>query len=192
MPNVDPSQAVMLTPQKLVELFYDDPTECGEFVKTQAVDMPAAYQSLLDHTDHMTVTVEAFYDSLVDVEVLDAHQDADYYARKILLKRRSDGQVVQFGIVRLTLGLLDDEVRRAVEARRMPLGRVMIKFHVMRRVELASLWQITPGTELRRYFASPASTYGRTAWIHVNGQAAVELLEIVAPVDTTGETDFTV
>ncbi len=58
----------------------------------------------------------------------------------------------------------------------------MIKYHVMRRVELASLWHVTPGADLRQHFTSPASTYGRTAWIHVNGQAAVELLEIVAPV----------
>ena len=174
----------MLSPQKLVELFYDDPTECGEFTEALADDMPAAYQSLLDHDDHMTVTVEAYHDSLVDVEVLDDHLDAGYYARKIVLKRRDDGHVVQFGIVRLTLALLDEEVRREVEARRIPLGRIMIKFHVMRRVELATLWKVKPGTDLCRHFSSPAPTFGRTAWIHVNGQAAVELLEIVAPVES--------
>ena len=173
----------MLTPQKLVELFYEDSSKCGEITETLASDMPVAYRSLLDHDDHMTVTVEAIHDSLVDVEVLDVRQDADYYARKILLKRRSDTQVVQFGIVRLTLALLDEDVRREVVANRIPLGRIMIKLHVMRHVELASLWRVTPGADLRRCFSSEKSTFGRTAWIHVNGQPAVELLEIVAPIE---------
>lgn len=173
----------MLTPQKLVELFYEDSSICGEFAETQASDMPAAYQSLLDHDDHMTVTVEAFHDSLVDVEVLDARQDADYYVRKVLLKRRSDGRAVQFGIVRLTLALLGKDVRRELTAQRLPLGRIMIKLHVMRHVELVSVWRVTPGTDLCRYFSSEKPTFGRTAWIHVNGQPAVELLEIVAPIE---------
>jgi len=174
----------MLSPYKLVELFYKDPAECGEFTETQGSDMPAAYRSLLDHDDHMTVTLEANHDSLVDVEVLDTHHDAEFYSRKILLKRRSDGRVVQFGIVRLTLALLDEDVRREVVAQRMPLGRIMIKFHVMRHVELESLWHVTPGTNLCRYFSSDKSTFGRKAWIHVNGQPAVELLEIVTPIES--------
>lgn len=173
----------MLTPQKLVELLYEDPSACGEFTETEASDMPAAYQSLLDHDDHMTVTVEAFHDSLVDVEVLDVRRDADYYVRKILLKRRRDGHVVQFGIVRLTWALLDEDVRREVAAQRMPLGRIMIKLHVMRHVELASLWRVAPGADLSRYFNSAKPTFGRTAWIHVNGQPAIEMLEIVPPIE---------
>ncbi len=174
----------MLTPYKLVELFYEDPSKCGDFTETQASDLPAEYRSLLDHDDHMTVTVEALHDSLVDVEVLHAREDADYYSRKILLKRRSDGQVVQFGIVRLTLALLDEDVRREVAAHRMPLGRIMIKFHVMRHVKLESLWRVTPGVDLCRHFSSDKPTFGRTAWIHVNNQPAVELLEIVAPIES--------
>ena len=64
-----------------------------------------------------------------------------------------------------------------------PLGRILIKHHVMRRVELDSLWNVSPGSEMSRHFGSDAATFGRTAWIHVNGQPAVELLEVVAPVE---------
>jgi hypothetical protein len=89
---------------------------------------------------------------------------------------------VQFGIVRLRLPLLADRLRQEIEARRVPLGRLLIKYHVMRRVELDALWQVTPGPELVHCFSSHEQTFGRTARIHVNGQPAVELLEIVAPV----------
>lgn len=170
----------MLDPLQLVGFFFDDSAACGEI--TKASELPPAYKSLLDHDDHMTVTVEAFHDSLVDVEVLEHKTDDQYYSRKILLKRRSDGRTVQFGIVRLTLALLDDHVRDEIIARKTPLGRILIKHHVMRRVELDALWHVTPGAELSKYFGADAATFGRTAWIHVNGQPAVELLEIVAPI----------
>ena len=171
----------MLDPLQLIRFFYEDPTVCGQFTQVPSAALPPAYISLLDHNDHMTVTIEAFHDSMVDVQVLAYQQDDVYYTRSILLKRRTDGQVVQFGIVRLTLALLDDPIRREIEASRTPLGRILIKHHVMRRVELDSLWQVTPGPELCRFFSSDEPTFGRTAWIHVNGQPAVELLEIVAP-----------
>ena len=170
----------MLDPIQLLSFFYEDSNECCEIEK--ATELPTAYRSLLDHDDHMTVTVEAFHDSLVDVEVLEHKTDEQFYSRQILLKRRSDGCVVQFGIVRLTLELVDQQVRDEIITGQTPLGRILIKHHVMRRVELDSIWKVIPGAELRRHFGSESETYGRTAWIHVNGQPAIELLEIVAPV----------
>ncbi len=170
----------MLDPLELIQIFYRDAAECCQL--TAAEEIPAAYRALLSHDDHMTVTVEAFHDSLVDVEVLDQTQDDTHYARKILLRRRSDGQVVQFGIVRLALGLLADDVRTDIISKQTPLGRILIKHHVMRRVAFDSLWTVTPGADLSKHFRSDEPTYGRTAWIHVNGNPAVELLEVVTPI----------
>src|SRR2546421_10210646 len=66
--------------------------------------LPEPYRGLLVHNHHMTVTVEAFYGSLVDVRVLERLHDGDTYARKILLALQSDGRIVQSGIVRIRLG----------------------------------------------------------------------------------------
>jgi len=101
------------------------------------------------------------------------------------LSRQSDGRVVQFGIVRLNFAQLGVEVRQEIESQSAPLGRILIRHNVMREIELLDLWRVKPGPELCRLFGTTAENmaYGRTAIIHCNGDAAVELLEIAAPVE---------
>ena len=167
----------------LVALFYDAPERLGEFVEVQAAEMPPVYRRLLAHNHHMTVTVEQRHGSLVDVQVLDTKVEDPYYARKILLRRQSDGRVVQFGIMRVDFRFLADDVRREIESQSTPLGRILIRHNALREVELFKLWQITPGEDLSSLFHCAATdlTYGRTALIHCNRQPAIELLEIVTP-----------
>ncbi len=147
--------------------------------------MPLAYQTLLAHQNHMTVTVEHFHHSPVDVRVLATSMAGDHYSRKILLSRQSDGKVVQFGIVRLDFRYLNTAVRQAIESQSTPLGRILIEYNVLREVHLSHLWRVEVGPDLASLFAvAPGTvTYGRTAIIDCNGEPAVELLEIVTPVD---------
>lgn len=170
---------------ELVGLFYGSTEELGHFDQVPAESMPPKYRKLLDHDQHMTVAMEAFHESPVDVKVLEAKPLGDQYARRILLARQSDGRVVQFGIVRLTFALLGPQVRREIESQSAPLGRILIRHNVMREIELLDLWRVSPGPDLCRLFGASTDkpTYGRTAIIHCNGDPAVELLEIVAPVD---------
>jgi len=166
---------------QLTSLFFSDPTDLGEFEPVDVSDLPEGYQSLLAHNDHMTVTVEAWHNSLVDVRVLAEQREGDSYARKILLVLQRDGSHVQFGIMRINLTGLPEIVRLEIESQALPLGRIMIRHHLMREVELCQLWQVTPGPELRLHLQLEDDTpvYGRTARILVDGQPAVELLEIV-------------
>ncbi len=149
--------------------------------------MPAAYRKLLDHHHHMTVTVERYHGSLVDVQVLERQMTETHYARKILLARQSDGHVVQFGIVRLNLHFLAEDVRQEILSERIPLGRVLIEKKVMRKIRLCGLWQVAPGPDLQQlmHIEPGKITCGRTAMIDCDGQPAIELLEIVTPVESS-------
>lgn len=169
---------------ELAALFFPKLGMLGRFKAVTENDLPHAYRSLLAHDDHMTVTIEAIHNSLVDVCVLDVQQEDDIYARKILLTRQKDGQVVLFGIMRMDLSQVAAEVRREIEEKGTPLGRILIRHHVMRHVELDGLYRVVPGAELCTllHVAEGAITYGRTARIHVAGRPAVQLLEIVTPV----------
>jgi hypothetical protein len=153
-----------------------------EFVPGTAV--PPPYHGLLVHEHHMTVTVESFYKSLVDVRILVRHQTADDYARKILLVLQSDGRVVQFGIMRIILRYCSPVVQAAILAGQTPLGRILIEHDVLRRIEPTAYLRVTPGRAMMEWFglAERQTTYGRLAYIHCNERPAVELLEIVAPV----------
>ena len=169
--------------QVLIDLFYGSSVELGEFDEVAAAEMPEPIRGLLDHDQHMTVTVEAFHQSPVDVQVLAVHSTDMHYARKILLTRQSDGRVVLFGLVRLNVNFLGPEVRREIECERVPLGRILVEHNVLRNVRLLSLWRVQPGGELRKLFGlnPPETCYGRTALIYCNNVPAVELLEIVTP-----------
>ena len=169
--------------QALVELFYPLPDQLGTFQEVERSQLPEPYQTLLDHDEHMTVTVEAHHGCAVDVQVLETHITDNHYSRKILLTRQTDGAVVQFGIVRLNTDYLGADVRREIESEAIPLGRILINHNVLRNVRLLSLWKIEPGEDLCRLLglSSRTPTYGRTALIYCNGVPAVELLEIVTP-----------
>jgi hypothetical protein len=146
--------------------------------------IPEPYRGLLVHTHHMTVTVEAFYGSLVNVRVLERRLIGDTYARKILLELQSDGRVVQFGVPRIHLNFCSEPVRAAILEEKTPLGRILIEHDVLRRIEPTAYFRITPGPMLTKWFGlpGPRETYGRLGIIHCDNLPAIELLEILAPI----------
>jgi chorismate-pyruvate lyase len=160
--------------------FFASLAELGEFAKVTAEEMPEDYRVLLAHDDHMTVTVEAFHNCLVNVRVLREQLDGDVYSRTSLLSCQATGRVVQFGIMRLNLQQLTPEVRPEITGGGMPLGRVLIRHNVLRHVELQRLWAVKPAAALRDYLQleQDEPLFGRSARIVVEGRPAVELLEI--------------
>lgn len=145
--------------------------------------MPEPYRNLLVHEHHMTVTMELHHGKPVYVRVLQRRLEGSWYARKILLFLVGTEKVVQFGIVRINLDLCSKEVRRAILEEATPLGRILIRHNVLRRIEPTAYLHLTPDAELQRLFklTEPLPTYGRLALIHCDGQPAVELLEVPVP-----------
>ncbi len=171
--------------QELVDLFYEFPEELGEFEEVTASELPPNYRQLLAHHSHMTVTLESFHHSLVDVKVLQSKVAQSHYSRLIVLNRQSDQRPVQLGIVRLHRSFLGDDVFEEIATQKEPLGRILIRHDVLRQVKLLSLWKVEMGPALKIALEQPDRTtcYGRTALIYCNGVPAVELLEIVVADD---------
>src|SRR5262249_56498247 len=62
----------------------------------------------------LPISVEEFYGSPVDVRVMNCRRSGNEYARKILLTLKNDPhRVVQFGLVRINLGVCPEPVRNA-------------------------------------------------------------------------------
>ena len=169
---------------ELIQLVDPTMTELGKFQRRSSTELPSPYADLLAHDEHMTVTVEAFHQSPVSVEVLHSRIDGGLYIREILLRRISDRVIVQYGIVRLRLDALDDEPKKAILSEIVPLGRVLIEHNVLRNVELVELWEIEMGKRLATHFGCEegTTTFGRTAMIYFHDQPALELVEIVRPI----------
>ena len=167
----------------LLAIFYSEPLDLARFEHRQGDRIPEVYQRLLNHSSHMTVTVESFYEEKVNVQVLRSESSNGYYCREILLSTHSASKVVQYGIVRLKLDLISQPARSEILAESKPLGRVLIEREILREVELFDLYAVACGPKLAEFFGVPQGTwtYGRTAIIHCDGEPAIELLEIVAP-----------
>lgn len=172
-----------LTVESLFALF-PGPDADLSYEMVRGDDVPEPYRGLLVHEHHMTVTVEAYHGSRVDVRVLERRRDGSHYARKILLTLQSTGRVVQFGIARVNLDRTSPEVREAILAARTPLGRILIEHDVLRRIEPLAFLKIRPTAEQLAWFGEGVEAealYGRLAIHRLDGKPAIEVLEIVAP-----------
>jgi chorismate-pyruvate lyase len=165
---------------RLATLFYDSLEVLGRFESVLVDTLPDDYRTLLAHHDHMTVALEAFHSSLVDVRAIAEWQDESSYARCSLLSRQTDNAVVQFGMMRIWLSDLPAAAQQEITGKKAPLGRVLIRHNVLREVELVTLWRIEPAAELQRHLqlGSAAPIFGRTAQILVDERPTVQLLEI--------------
>jgi len=161
--------------------FYPQLATLGDFHEVKEAAMPAAYRTLLAHDEHMTVAVEAYNGGSVEVRVLQTAWDGDFYTRTSLLLRHTDGAPVQLGVMRINMRRLSADVQAEIESQAAPLGRILIRHNVLRKVELERLWRVNPGPALREHLRldqSDAIVFGRSARIVVEGKPAVELLEI--------------
>ena len=167
---------------ELLSLF---PT-ADDFTTYEAVapdEVPPPYHGLLVHEHHMTVTVEAHHGEHVDVVIYNRRHDGPYYARRIFLALQKSRRIVQYGLVRINLRYCSPVVRAEIIGGQTPLGRILINHDVLRRIEPTGFLRLVPGPELMKHFglSEPTPTYGRLAYIHCDGQPAIELLEVVAP-----------
>jgi chorismate-pyruvate lyase len=167
----------------LIQLVDPQMNQLGQFKRQSAEEIPPPYAQLLAHDEHMTVTVEAFHQCRITVEVLRSWTEGNFYMREILLRRETDREIILYGVVRLRLDSLDEKPRNAILSESIPLGRVLIEHNVLRDVELVELWEITMGPRLAMHFQCREGTitYGRTAMIYFHDQPALELIEVVRP-----------
>ncbi len=164
---------------------FPDSSDRPTTVEVPSESVPEPYRQLLVHTHHMTVTVEGYYGSPVDVRVLNCRRQGNEYARKILLTLRDDlRKVVQFGLVRINLGVCSEPVRNAIIEGKTPLGRVLIQHNVLRRIEPIAYLRVTLNSAMGEWFDVPhgTETYGRVGVIYTGDRPAVEVLEILAPI----------
>jgi chorismate-pyruvate lyase len=175
---------------ELVRIFSADPAVFGRLRAVAAPAVPAGARGLLDHCSHMTAAMERFHGGPVSLTVVQQVTGAaagrgldaanPLYAREILLTR-GDGAVVQYGIVRIDLGAVATEIAAAIREGNVPLGRILMDAGLLCEVDHVALLEIEPGPHLAKLFGLRSRTFGRVAEIRVDGQPAIELLEVVSP-----------
>ena len=173
--------------QELVSLF---PEPAGQPLYLQAEHVareatPEPYHRMLVHEHHMTISMEAYHDCTVEVDVLASRFENGLYLRKIDLRKSGTQSIVQFGYVRFDLNFVTEQVKAEILAEKTPLGRVLIQHNVLRHVDLGAIIRFAAGPGLAKYLNMREGqiTYGRMATIFCNGSPAIDLLEVSAPLD---------
>ena len=168
---------------ELLELF-PDPGLVDRYEVVPLEQVPEPYRTLLVHPQHMTVTMECFHGQRVALRIVRRTRQADRYTRMILLALEQTGRIVQFGIMRFDFHFCDQAVRDEILRGQTPLGRILIEHNILTQIHPELYLRVTPGQTMMQYFglSEPTVVYGRVATISCNGDPAVELLEISAPV----------
>ena len=159
-----------------------------ECAVVQPEEIPHPDDQLLVHHEHMTVALQRFHGSPVEVRVREEHRsaDGDYYTRMISLSPAADpARVVEWGIVRLDFRYMDAAVRDEILRKQMPLGAILIKHDVHRRIKPRFFLRFPPGGPVVRLFGAIESraVYGRLGTIYCDEEPAIELLEIVTGIE---------
>jgi hypothetical protein len=169
----------------LLEIFPEPEPLIAKAEHVAAALTPEPYNQMLAHEHHMTVTMERYHGTKVEVRVVDRKQLDGLYCRKILLLKEGTEEVVQFGIVRFNFDYVTPAVREEIVGEQIPLGRVLINHNVLRHVDLGAILRIEAGPGLAAYLPMREHevTYGRLATIFCNHQPAIGLLEISSPLN---------
>ncbi len=156
-------------------------------METRPNDMSPRHRELLVHHDHMTDALRTFYGSPVDLRVLRSELGDDLYRREIILTLQGCDTVVEYGIVRIDLEQIGKGVRRQIIDMTSPLGQILMKHDVLRRIEPKWFLSFAPTETLSNAFGAERARFanGRLAVIHCNDRPAIELLEVVADMDQT-------
>jgi hypothetical protein len=152
----------------------------------QPDSIPHPQDHLLVHHEHMTVVLQKHHGLPVAVNVLEEHRDGDLYTRKIKLTIAGD-LVVEWGIARLNLRHMPAAVRDEILARQTPLGAILIRHHVHRRVKPRYFLRLPEHSDIIRWFGAPDNiepVYGRIGTIYCDNEPAIELLETVVNCKT--------
>src|SRR5438105_3369321 len=94
------------------------------FEPVEPDSMPDPFCSLLLHHDHMTTRLAEHYGRPVELRVLRRQQQNDEYSRLITLNPQGSDEIVEVGVVRLSLGFVAQDVREEILSAKNPLGQI--------------------------------------------------------------------
>lgn len=166
---------------------------CGPFVHgyfapecsiVQPENIPQPADQLLVHHEHMTVVLQRHHGAPVQVHVLEEIVEEPFYRRKISLTPVGSDKVVEWGIVKLDLRYMPEAVSGEIRQKLTPLGAILIKHKVHRRVKPRYFLRLPEGSAVLKLFGAEygGPVYGRLGTIYCNNEPCIELLEILVNV----------
>lgn len=147
--------------------------------RLEAEELPAGARRLLVHHEHMTTVLREVYGRPVELVVQAQRQDDYEYARRVVLRLAGTERIVEVGVVRIDLRFTSPSVQAEILSRREPLGDILTRHGVLRRISPRWYFRFPGGTPIADAFGGGAEAFGRVGTIYCDEQPAIELLEVV-------------
>lgn len=184
MQTIAVRRAAAIDPAKVVRLmlaFFGD-SEVPRATSIDADDLPDPYRRLLAHHGHMTQVLAAHHGTPLRVAPYRIRREGDLYGRRLDLFAQGDDRPVMTGIMIFNLALVAGTVRDEITAADAPLGDILIRHRILRRVVADAFLRFDPEDPLVARFGNEGGpAYGRLATIDCDQRPAVDLLEILRP-----------
>ena len=93
-------------------------------------EMPEPQRTLLVHDRDMTPTLEKFHNDEIHLRVIRSEEREGAYYREVVLLLGKSKRAVEFGAIKINLGLFPAAAQRSILEEDLPLGTVLAKFKV--------------------------------------------------------------
>ena len=146
--------------------------------------VPEPYRTLLVHHEDMTPTLEGFHKSQIHLEILSRERRGGFYFREVVLRLNHDEKPVEFGAIKVFLGLFPEEAQELILLEQVPLGTILKDCGVKHRTEARAFLRLEPDELINQAFelTRPTTLYGRKAVISdLEGKPLSEIVEILPP-----------
>jgi len=147
-------------------------------------EVPEPARTLLVHDSDMTPTLEKFHGSSVRLEVLSRKERGDFYFREVVLEKCSDGRPVEFGAIKINLGLFPPAARKDILAELLPLGHVLAKWSLKHSSHPKAYLEVVSDDFIRAALklGDVGLLYGRrNTLFDPQGRPLAEIVEILPP-----------
>jgi len=165
----------------LCDGFFDDLSFLSSCQRMTPEELPENARRLLVHREHMTAVLQRHFGEPVGLRVLRNEFENGQYARKILLTVGDAERIVELGIVRMDFRYVGEPVKAEILSRKAPLGDILIRHNVFRRISPRWYFEFSENTPIAREMGQGSGpVYGRVGTIYCDEEAAIEVLEVVA------------
>jgi hypothetical protein len=99
-------------------------------VAVNGAEIPEPQRTLLVHDSDMTPTLEKFHGENIHLQVIRSEEREGAYYREVVLLLEKAKRPVEFGAIKINLGLFPAAAQRSILDEDLPLGTVLARFKV--------------------------------------------------------------
>lgn len=146
--------------------------------------VPEPYKSLLVHERDMTSTLENFHKTGIHLRLISCQQRRDEYFREVVLVLDGSEKPVEFGAIKINLGLFPPAARQAILEGKYPLGHLLKDFAIEYQSRPKAFLRVASDKTINQMLklSGAQRLFGRrNTLLNPAGESMAEIVEILPP-----------